>query len=139
MKYKKIIDAFRDILSERKEIFASYIYGSVLNSEDFEDIDVGLLVDDGFKPELMYEVELAARLEKKIKDTSNISKQVDVRVLNGRSLRFLFSVLKNSKLISSKDNSKRIEFEASVMKEYLDIKPHFEIYDNMRKLRYFDK
>ncbi len=139
MKYKKIIDAFRDILSERKEIFASYIYGSVLNSEDFEDIDVGLLVDDGFKPELMYEVELAARLEKKIKDTSNISKQVDVRVLNGRSLRFLFSVLKNSKLISSKDNSKRIEFEARVMKEYLDIKPHFEIYDNMRKLRYFDK
>jgi len=139
MKYKKIIDEFRDVLSERKEIFVSYIYGSVLGSENFEDIDVGLLVDDGFKPELMYEVELAARLEKKIRDTSNISNQVDVRVLNGRSLRFLFSVLKNSKLISSKDNSKRIEFEAKVMKQYLDIKPHFEIYDNMRKLRYLDK
>ncbi len=139
MKFEKIIKEFRNILSDRKEIIASYLYGSVLFRKNFEDIDVGLLIDDRFNLELMYEAKLAEKLEKRFKNTFNNSKFVDVRILNGRSLRFLFSVLKNSKLIHSRNDITRIEFEARVMKEFIDIKPHFEIYDTMRKLRYVNK
>lgn len=139
MNILEIANAFREIFSEKKEIIASYLYGSFLYSEFYEDIDIGLLINNRFKPNVMYEVKLAGKLENKFKDAFGIFKPMDVRVLNGKSLRFLFSLLKNSKLIYSGDDLKRIQFEAKIMKEYLDIKPHHEVYDNMRRVRYANR
>ncbi len=139
MKIDEIKDAFKKIFLEKKEIVASYLYGSVLYSEFYNDLDIGLLISNSFKPNVIYEAKLAGKLEKKFKDIFGIIKPVDVRVLNGTSLRFLFSILKNSKIIFSRDDHKRVQFEAKTMVEYLDIKPHFEMYDNMRKLRYADR
>ena len=139
MNSEEIKKVLEEILLDKEEIVASYLYGSVIYSNFYEDIDVGLLVTDLFKPKLMYEAIIAGELEKKLKDILKISKPVDVRILNGRPLRFLFSILKNSKIICSRDDFKRVQFEARIMKEYLDIKPHFAIYDNMRELRYANK
>lgn len=133
---KKVIT---EVLTERKEIIVSYLYGSVLYRDFHEDIDIGLLISDNFKPKLMYEAKIAGKLEKKLINTFRETKPVDVRILNDKPLRFLFSMLKNSKIIYSNDESKRVQFEAKIMKEYLDIKPHFEIYDNMRELRYANR
>lgn len=139
MNCEEIKKVLEEILLDKEEIVASYLYGSVIYSNFYEDIDVGLLVSDLFKPKLMYEAIIAGELEKKLKDILKISKSVDVRILNDRPLRFLFSILKNSKIICSRDDLKRVQFEARIMKEYLDIKPHFAIYDNMRELRYANK
>ena len=139
MNCEEIKKVLEEILLDKEEIVASYLYGSVIFSNFYEDIDVGLLVTDLFKPKLMYEAIIAGELEKKLKDILKISKPVDVRILNDRPLRFLFSILKNSKIICSRDDFKRVQFEARIMKEYLDIKPHFAIYDNMRELRYANK
>ena len=139
MNIEEINKVFKEILVERKEIIASYLYGSVLYSDFYEDIDIGLLVSNSFNPKLMYEANIAGKLEKKLKDTFEEIKPVDVRILNDKPLRFLFSMLKNSKIIFSSDETKRIQFEAKIMKEYLDIKPHFEIYDKMRELRYANR
>ena len=139
MNSEEIKKVLEKILLDKEEIVASYLYGSVIYSNFYEDIDVGLLVTDLFKPKLMYEAIIAGELEKKLKDILKISKPVDVRILNGRPLRFLFSILKNSKIICSRDDFKRVQFEARIMKEYLDIKPYFEIYNNMRELRYANK
>ena len=139
MTCEEIKKVLKEILSEKEEIVASYLYGSVIYSNFYEDIDVGLLITDLFKPKLMYEVIIAGELEKELKDFLKISKPIDVRILNYRPLRFLFSILKNSKVIFSRDDFKRVQFEARIMKEYLDIKPHFAIYDNMRELRYANK
>lgn len=139
MNSEEIKKVLEEILSKKEEIVASYLYGSVIYSDSYEDIDVGLFITDLFKPKLMYEAIIAGELEKKLKDILKISKPVDVRILNGRPLRFLFSILKNSKIICSRDNFKRVQFEARIIKEYLDIKPHFAIYDNMRELRYANK
>jgi len=133
---KKVIT---EVLTERKEIIVSYLYGSVLYRDFHEDIDIGLLISDNFKPKLMYEAKIAGKLEKKLINTFRETKPVDLRILNDKPLRFLFSMLKNSKIIYSNDESKRVQFEAKIMKEYLDIKPHFEIYDNMRELRYANR
>ena len=136
---EEIKKALTEILAEREEIIVSYLYGSVLYSDFYKDIDIGLLISNSFKPELMYEAKMAGNLEKKLRDTFGEIKPVDVRILNYKPLRFLFSVLKNSKIIYSSDETKRVQFEAKIMKEYLDIKPHFEIYDNMRELRYANR
>jgi len=136
---EEIKKALTEILAEREEIIVSYLYGSVLYSDFYEDIDIGLLISDSFKPELMYEAKIAGKLEKKLRDTFEGIKPVDVRILNDKPLRFLFSMLKNSKIIYSSDETKRVQFEAKIMKEYLDNKPHFEIYDNMRELRYANR
>ena len=139
MNIEEIKKAFIEILAERNEIIVSYLYGSVLYSDFYEDIDVGLLISNSFKPKLMYEAKIAGKLEKKLKDTFGEIKPVDVRIINDKPLRFLFSVLKNSKIIYSSDEAIRVQFEAKIMKEYLDIKPHFEIYDNMREMRYANR
>ncbi|MHA1107189.1 MAG: nucleotidyltransferase domain-containing protein [Promethearchaeota archaeon] len=139
MNYEEIKKVVEEILSEKEEIVASYLYGSVIYSTFYEDIDVGLLITDLFKPKPMYEAILAGELEKELKDILKISKPVDVRILNDKPIRFLFSILKNSKIICSRDDFKRVQFEAKIMKGYLDIKPYFEIYDNMRELRYANK
>ncbi|KKK40700.1 hypothetical protein LCGC14_0975870 [marine sediment metagenome] len=141
MKLEKIKNAFKEILSKEKNIIATYLYGSASYSEFYEDIDIdiGLLIDEGFKPNYMYEVKLAGKLEKRFKDTIGIYKSIDVRVLNEKPLRFLHSVLKNSILIYSVDDFKRVQFEARIMKEYLDFKPHFEFYEKMRRYRYANR
>lgn len=130
MKIQEIEEAAREIFSSRKEIIAAYLYGSSLKTEFFEDVDIGLLVEDDFKPSALYEARIAGELEQRLK------LNFDVRILNGRPVRFLFSVLKNSKLIYSRDERKRIEFESRVMRKYIDMKPHHELYEKMRRLRY---
>ena len=52
----------------------------------------------------MYEAHLVGKLEQIYKDTYNTFKPVDVIILNLKPLRFLFSMLKNSKMIYSKND-----------------------------------
>jgi len=52
----------------------------------------------------MYEAHLVGKLEQIYKDTYNTFKPVDVIILNVKPLRFLFSMLKNSKMIYSKND-----------------------------------
>jgi len=139
MNIEELNKVLTEVLAEREEIIVSYLYGSVLYSDFYEDIDIGLLISDSFKPKLMYEAKIAGKLEKKLRNTFGEIKPLDIRILNDKPLRFLFSMLKNSKIIYSSDESERVQFEAKIMKEYLDIKPHFEIYDNMRELRYANR
>ena len=128
MKIEEIENIFRKIFLQNEEIIAAYIYGSFLYSENYEDVDIGLLIRNNFKPNVMYEAQLAGKLEQIFKDTYNTFKTVDVRILNGKPLRFLFSMLKNSKIIYSKNDLERVKFETKVIKEYLDFKPHHEMY-----------
>ena len=139
MKIEEIENIFRKIFLQNEEILAAYLYGSFLFNDNYEDIDIGLLIQDNFKSNVMYEANLAGRLEQIFKDTYNVFKPIDVRILNGKSLRFLFSMLKNSKIIYSKNDLERVKFETKIMKEYLDFKPHHEMYDNLRRLRYADR
>ncbi len=139
MKIEEIENIFRKIFLQNEEIIAAYLYGSFSYSENYEDIDIGLLIRNNFKPNVIYEAQLAGKLEQIFKDTYNTFKTVDVRILNGKPLRFLFSMLKNSKIIYSKNDLERVKFETKIIKEYLDFKPHHEMYDHMRRLRYADR
>ncbi len=136
MNMEEIERVAKEIFSNRKEIVASYIYGSFLKGNHYEDVDIGILVDENFKPSVFYETGIAREFEQKLQTSIDEKVSFDVRILNRRPLRFLFNVLKESKLIYVGDESKRIGFESRIMKEYLDFKPHYELYDKMRRLRY---
>ena len=132
LKLEEVKKAAREVLSGKKEVIAAYIYGSYLQSSFFEDVDIGLLVEKDFKPPSLYEARIAGELERKLGKRINF----DVRILNERPVRFLFTILKSSELIYSRDERKRVEFESMVMKKYLDLKPHHELYERMRRRRY---
>ncbi|MHA1378396.1 MAG: nucleotidyltransferase domain-containing protein [Candidatus Helarchaeota archaeon] len=141
MKIKILKKVAKEIFSKKKEIYVAYLYGSFLKKVPFRDIDIGLLIREDYTPNELYEFRLANIFEKKVKSykkSLNIDGTIlfDIRILNNRSLRFLFSVLKNSITIYCKNENKKIEFESKVMIDYLDIKPHHELYEHMRGLRY---
>lgn len=60
---------------------------------------------------------------------------VDLRILNGSTIRFKSQVIKHGKLIYSRNEKKRIEFETSSLAQYYDFKPYYEVYDTARKAR----
>ncbi len=94
----------------------------------------------GFAPAGEYELCSArplypSRLAIKIERALDKKKTVDVRILNGSTLRFRSQVLRFGKLLHSKDEKKRIEFETSSLLQYYDFKPHLEMYDAARRVR----
>lgn len=133
MKLEELKSAAEEIFSEKEEVITAYVYGSSLNTTSYEDIDIGLLIEDEFKPDALYEARIAGELERVLKE------DFDVRVLNDRPVRFLFSLLKNSEVLHCKDEFKRADFESKIMIKYLDIKPHHEYYEKMRRQKYASK
>jgi hypothetical protein len=127
-----MLEKMRQILSTHDEIVAAYLFGSYAkgHARSDSDIDVGLLLSDNVQFGVLYPVQVAREL----KDGCQIRQDIDVRILNKGTLRFLHQVLKG-KLLFSRDDKKRIEFETSAIDRYLDFKPFLEEYDRMRKER----
>jgi len=125
-------DVLENIFSRHDEIIAVYLFGSRARgyARNDSDIDIGILLSDDKLGSGLYPVQIAREL----KNTCKIKQDIDVRILNKGTLRFLHQVLKG-KLLFCRDDKKRIEFETSVISKYLDFKPIFYEYDRMRKLR----
>lgn len=139
MQLDEIVPIIKESISERKEVIAVYIFGSFLNFERYEDIDIGLLLDESFTSHHLYEVRLQKKVEEKIFNTFDEYITIHITLLNHQELRFLYSILGKSKLIYCKNTIKRAKFESKVITHYLDIKPLYEYYDKMRKLRYANR
>jgi len=57
--------------------------------------------------------------------------EIDLRILNDSTPRFLNQVIKYGKLIFSKNESIQYEFELKVFRQYLDIKPMLDMFDRI--------
>ena len=139
MKSEKLHSILKKPLSEREEVIAGYIFGSFLQCEIYEDIDIGILLIESFKPHHLYEIKIQKEIEEEIKKKFNEYVQIHITILNHQDLRFLYSILGNSRLIFCRDNIKRAKFESKIITRYLDLKPLYEYYDKMRKLRYANR
>ncbi len=64
MSVEEIKMIFKEIFLDKPEIMVVYLYGSILKNENFEDIDIGLVLDNEFIDEPLYEAKLAGKLEK---------------------------------------------------------------------------
>lgn len=139
MKSEELLPILKESLSERDELVAGYIFGSFLHCEVYEGIDIGILLTESFKPHHLYEIKIQKEIEEKIKKKFNEYVQIHITILNHQDLRFLYSILGNSQLIFCRDNIKRAKFESKIITRYLDLKPLYEYYDKMRKLRYANR
>jgi predicted nucleotidyltransferase len=124
----RVLAEIERVLSKFKEIDASYVFGSFLKTDGFNDIDVALLVSNELTPyeKLKFELKVAGELERKIKPRV----QFDVKILNYSPIYFQYEVVKNGVAAYVKDQDKRVDYEAHLISDYLDLK---EMYDFMDK------
>ena len=126
----KIKTMLADFFQRQAEIEIAYIFGSIARGTEsaLSDIDIAILIDDqqinDDKFRYGYKAEILADLMKILK-TNN----VDLVILNEANTLLRHRVLYHGKLIYSKNEKKRIEFQTNTIDKYIDfkelMKPHF--------------
>lgn len=131
--WMKLKEEIREALKGRKEILLAYLYGSTVKGYGGKgsDIDLGLLLKEDFEAEALY----PARIAREIKEKCGLDQEVDVRILNRGSYRFLHQVVRGGEAILSADERERVRFETSVIDGYIDFKPFYEQYNEKRRER----
>ena len=129
----KLEEKIGKTLEKHREIVAAYLYGSLVRGHlrRDSDIDLAILLDDGFEPDALYPL----RIAEEVASNCALEREIDVRVLNDMPLTFVHQVLKNGVLIHSRDDRKRVEFETCAYDIYLDYKPYFDRFNEIRRMR----
>jgi hypothetical protein len=119
----------KDLFKNRKEIQLAYLYGSYAKGTqtEFSDIDIGVVIKEKFEGDPLYFAELSSEIEKKF----NYKINVDLRILNNTTPRFLFQVLNNSIVLFVRNRRYMYEFELKVLSMYQEIKPMLDMYDKI--------
>ncbi|KCZ73110.1 hypothetical protein ANME2D_00169 [Candidatus Methanoperedens nitroreducens] len=127
MDKKEVITKIREIISRFDYVEIAYIFGSFLESDKFNDIDVALVVSKGLNSyrRFKFAMEVARELERAIKPRF----EFDVKILNYSSVEFQHEVLKKGKVIFVRDENKRIEYESKLISTYLDLKVMYDFLD----------
>jgi len=119
------------ILEGEPHVLFAYLYGSRAKGTQGKksDVDIAVYLDEEEDP--LYPSRLALKMEKALGG----GPPVDVRILNGAGLRFRHQGIKYGRLIFSRDEKARIDFEARSMSRYLDFKPYLDSYNRARMER----
>ncbi|MBA1340685.1 MAG: hypothetical protein C5S40_00945 [ANME-2 cluster archaeon] len=129
------VENISKILQKEPGILFAYLFGSHAKNTMHKksDIDIAVYLMDPIllEEDPLYPSRLAIKIEKALSE----KKVVDLRILNGSTIRFKSQVIIHGKLIHSRDEKKRIEFETSSLTQYYDFKPYYEVYDTARKAR----
>jgi len=105
------------------------LFGSSLQKPEYSnDMDIAIFVKN--KPKPRYELELGLKIEKEIK------KPVDVIVLNDKPLLIISEVLRNGKLIFSRDDERRVKFETANLSNILSFNELMKEFERRRFERY---
>jgi predicted nucleotidyltransferase len=125
---ERMVKEISRCLSGVEDLLLGYLYGSFLVRNDFNDIDIGLLVAGERTPyELFkYAMKIASDLERCITPRC----EVDLRVLNTAPVEFQYEVVKTGQVVFARDENVRVAFEADVLAKYLDLK---YLYDRMNR------
>lgn len=113
---RNIFKTLKKSLSPRAEIIFCYVHGSFLDSLPFRDIDIALYVDSNqitSQQTFDYSFNLSLQLSKQT------GLEIDVQVMNYSPLGFQQSVLRNGKLLFSKDENLRLNLIENISLEYI--------------------
>lgn len=105
------------IIQSREEIVFAYLFGSSIEEKKFNDIDLGIYLNENIKREnsTFYEIELSNQLE----EILNIP--VDIIRLNSTSDAIVYRATQGQ-LIKNSDDNFRINFITTSWKKYWDYK-----------------
>ncbi len=113
----RILEQVTAELAADSEVGFAYLYGSLAGSEPFRDVDVGVYLRPAApSPATDYALTLAQRL------STRVGLPVDVRVLNGAPVSFVYHVLRGQ-LILSHDDGLLGEVMERTIRQYLDLAP----------------
>ena len=130
----RIEEKISKILKKENNILFAYIFGSYARKEAREesDLDIAIFLKNPriIEKDPKFEVKLALKIEK------IINKPVDVRVINDKPLTFINQILKHGKVIFSRNENERINFEMKMFSLYSDFHHLMSEYDKKRFERY---
>jgi len=109
----------RTRLATEPDVLVAYLFGSVARGTDGprSDVDVAVLIE-GETAGLSRELELGEALA-----PITAPRRVDVIVLNGAPVTLAYRVLRDGRLLVSRDESARIRHWADTVDRYLDTAP----------------
>ena len=115
----------RDFFAERSDVAAAYLFGSVARGSagPESDVDVAVLYVEA-PPRTLQAV--PAALESAL--SALVARPVQVVVLNRAPVDLVHRVLRDGRLLSNRDASKRIAFEVRARNEYFDLLPFLRRY-----------
>jgi len=122
---ERIKEVLSRFLGEMEEVLFAYLHGSFVEGRPFHDIDMGVFVEESKVPKekaLDFEISTSLKLEEIIKMPT------DVRVINFAPISFKYEVIKGGKLILTKEDEKRVDFETSTYSAYFDFAPYLNRY-----------
>lgn len=120
MEKKKVMDEIGKVISNFKEVEAAYTFGSFLESDKFKDVDIALLLSKELPPyrRFKFAMKVARDLERKIKPRF----EFDVKLLNYSPVEFQHEVLRKGRVVFSRREAGRVEYESRLISTYLDLK-----------------
>jgi predicted nucleotidyltransferase len=127
MEKSGILESIRSILAGFEEIDLAYVYGSFLDRDDFGDIDVAVHLCKDLMPYQRFKLsQKAARiLERGIEPRIVF----DLRILNCAPVYFQYEVISKGILVLERDREERVEYEAHLITEYLDLMYMYDYLD----------
>ena len=115
---KEVMDEIGKTVSGFDDVSAAYVFGSYAHNDDFNDIDVALLISKELNPytRFKFEMQVARELERRIKPRF----EFDVKILNHSPIEFQYEVLKGGKAVFLRDRTENVEYESETISNYLD-------------------
>jgi len=114
-------------LEKAPEVAFAYLFGSALKGENFHDIDIAVYLLPC--PSSTYErFRLAMCIGRLIERSLRPRHEVDIRVLNEAPLSFCYEVVRTGRLVFSRSEEVRVDYEASLFSEYLDYRSVWAVF-----------
>lgn len=117
---KEIMSDIGELISRFDDVEVAYVFGSFIQSDEFNDIDVALLISKELNPYVRFKfaMEVARELERRIKPRF----EFDVKILDYSPTEFQYEVLKKGKVVFLRERSKKVEYESELISNYLDFR-----------------
>lgn len=120
---ENILTKIKENIRQEEEIVFAYLYGSFSEEDGFNDVDIGVYVDEEKFPSdeaiFKYSLSLAVKIEMELEGF-----EIDICILNQAPLSFQYQVITEGKVIVEKENDRRVDFECRVRDLYFDFLPH---------------
>lgn len=127
MDKKIVLERIGFILDGFDQIDLAYVFGSFLKRDDFHDIDLAIHLCQEKSP---YErFKFSGKVARDLEEGVEPRVEFDVRILNYAPVYFQYEVISNGIVVFERDQENRIDFEAHLISEYLDLKHMYDRLD----------